>query len=141
MPDTNLPFDPTRLKFGVGQPVPRQEDPKLLQGQGRYTDDLALPGQLYAYVVRSPYAHAVLNGVDVSEALAAPGVKAVITAADLTEYGDMTCAMPLKNADGSPLRTTHRPALARDKLRFVGDPVAVVVAETKAQAKDAGELV
>ena len=81
MPDTNLPFDPTRLKFGVGQPVPRQEDPKLLQGQGRYTDDLALPGQLYAHVVRSPYAHAILNGVDVSEALAAPGVKAVITAA------------------------------------------------------------
>ena len=83
MPDTNLPFDPTRLKFGVGQPVPRQEDPKLLQGQGRYTDDLALPGQLYAYVVRSPYAHAVLNGVDVTAARAAPGVHAVITAADL----------------------------------------------------------
>ncbi|UPY35458.1 xanthine dehydrogenase family protein molybdopterin-binding subunit [Sediminicoccus sp. KRV36] len=141
MPDTNLPFDPSRLKFGVGQPVPRQEDPKLLQGQGRYTDDLALPGQLYAYVVRSPYAHAVLNGVDVSEALAAPGVHAVITAADLTEYGDMTCPMPLKNADGSPMRTTRRPALATGKLRFVGDPVAVVVAETKAQAKDAGELV
>lgn len=141
MPDTNLPFDPTRLKFGVGQPVPRQEDPKLLQGQGRYTDDLALPGQLYAFVVRSPYAHAVLNGVDVSAARAAPGVHAVITAADLTGYGDMTCAMPLKNADGSPLRTTRRPALAGDKLRFVGDPVAVIVAETKAQAKDAGELV
>jgi carbon-monoxide dehydrogenase large subunit len=141
MPDTNLPFDPTRLKFGVGQPVPRQEDPKLLQGQGRYTDDLTLPGQLYAYVVRSPYAHAVLNGVDVSAARAAPGVHAVITAADLAEYGDMTCAMPLKNADGSPLRTTRRPALAGDKLRFVGDPVAVIVAESKAQAKDAGELV
>jgi carbon-monoxide dehydrogenase large subunit len=141
MPDTNLPFDPSRLKFGVGQPVPRQEDPKLLQGQGRYTDDLALPGQLYAHVVRSPYAHAVLNGVDVSAARAAPGVHAVITAADLTEYGEMTCAMPLKNADGTPLRTTRRPALAGDKLRFVGDPVAVVVAETKAQAKDAAELV
>ncbi|WP_431302549.1 xanthine dehydrogenase family protein molybdopterin-binding subunit [Sediminicoccus sp. BL-A-41-H5] len=141
MPDTNLPFDPTRLKFGVGQPVPRQEDPKLLQGQGRYTDDLALPGQLYAFVVRSPYAHAALNGVDVTAARAAPGVHAVITAADLAEYGDMTCAMPLKNADGSPLRTTRRPALAGDKLRFVGDPVAVIVAETKAQAKDAGELV
>jgi aerobic carbon-monoxide dehydrogenase large subunit len=141
MPDTNLPFDPSRLKFGVGQPVPRQEDPKLLQGQGRYTDDLALPGQLYAHVVRSPYAHAVLNGVDVTAARAAPGVHAVITAADLAEYGDMTCAMPLKNADGTPLRTTRRPALAGDKLRFVGDPVAVVVAETKAQAKDAAELV
>jgi len=141
MPDTNLPFDPSRLKFGVGQPVPRQEDPKLLQGQGRYTDDLALPGQLYAYVVRSPYAHAVLNGVDVSAARAAPGVHAVIAAADLAEYGDMICALPLRNTDGTALRTTRRPALARDKLRFVGDPVAVIVAETKAQAKDAGELV
>ena len=141
MPDTNLPFDPSRLKFGVGQSVPRQEDPKLLQGQGRYTDDLTLPGQLYAHVVRSPYAHAVLKGMDVSEALAAPGVHAVLTADDLAGYGDMTCALPLKNADGSPLRTTHRPALARDKLRFVGDPVAVVVAETREQAKDAAELV
>ena len=141
MPDTNLPFDPSRLKFGIGQPVKRQEDPILLQGQGRYTDDLALPGQLYAYVVRSPYAHAVLNSLDVSEARSAPGVHAVITASDLAEYGEMVCALPLKNMDGSPLRTTRRAALASDRLRFVGDPVAVVVAETKAQAKDAGELV
>ena len=141
MPDTNLPFDPSRLKFGIGQSVPRQEDPKLLQGQGRYTDDLALPNQLYAYVVRSAHAHAILTALDVSEARSAPGVHAVITGEDLTQYGDMTCAMPLKNADGSPLRTTYRPALARGKLRFVGDPVAVIVAETKAQAKDAGELV
>jgi carbon-monoxide dehydrogenase large subunit len=141
MPDTNLPFDPTRLKFGIGQPVPRQEDPKLLQGQGRYTDDVALPGQLYAHVVRSPHAHGVITGIDVSAARAAPGVLAVITAADLEGYGPMTCAMPLKNSDGTPLRTTRRPALASDKVRFVGDPVAVVVAETKAQAKDAAELV
>jgi carbon-monoxide dehydrogenase large subunit len=141
MPDTNLPFDPTRLKFGIGQPVPRREDPKLLQGQGRYTDDIALPGQLYAYVLRSPYAHARLNGVDVAAAKAAPGVRAVITAADLAGYGEMVCAMPLKNADGSALRTTRRAALAGDKLRYVGDPVAVIVAETRAQAKDAAELV
>lgn len=141
MPDTTLPFDPSRLKFGIGQPVPRQEDPKLLQGQGRYTDDLALEGQLHAHVVRSPYAHAALTGLDVSEARAAPGVHAVITAADLAEYGEMVCALPLKNVDGSPLRTTRRAALASDRLRFVGDPVAVIVAETRAQAKDAGELV
>lgn len=141
MPDTNLPFDPTRLKFGIGQPVPRQEDPKLLQGQGRYTDDVALPGQLYAWVFRSPYAHAKVLGLDVSAAREAPGVQAVITAGDLSEYGAMICAMPLKNADGSPLRTTRRPALASDRLRFVGDPVAVVVAETRAQARDAAELI
>jgi carbon-monoxide dehydrogenase large subunit len=141
MPDTRLDFDPTRLRFGIGQPVPRREDPTLLTGRGRYTDDLSLPGQVYAYVARSPYAHGVLRGVDAEAARAAPGVLAVITADDLAGYGDMVCAMPLKNADGSPLRTTRRPALARDKVRWVGDPVAVVVAETRAQAKDAAELV
>lgn len=141
MPDTNLPFDPTRLKFGIGQPVPRQEDPKLLQGQGRYTDDVSLPGQLYAHVLRSPYAHATVLALDVTAAREAPGVVAVLTAEDLAGYGAMICAMPLKNADGTPLRTTHRAALASDRLRFVGDPVAVVVAETRAQAKDAAELI
>lgn len=141
MPDASLPFDPTRMKFGIGQPVPRQEDPKLLKGQGRYTDDLSLPNQLYAFVLRSPYAHAVLNAVDISEAKAAPGVHMVLTADDLGEYGELVCAMPLKSIDGTPLRTTRRAALAKDRLRFVGDPVAVVVAETKAQAKDAAELI
>jgi carbon-monoxide dehydrogenase large subunit len=141
MPDTNLPFDPTRLRFGIGQPVPRREDPALLQGRGRYTDDVVLPGQVHAHVLRSPYAHGVIRGLDTRAARAAPGVLAVITAADLAAYGPMTCALPLKNADGSALRSTRRPALAGDKVRFVGDPVAVVVAETKAQAKDAAELV
>ncbi|MBS7812725.1 xanthine dehydrogenase family protein molybdopterin-binding subunit [Roseococcus pinisoli] len=141
MPDSSLPFDPTRMKFGIGQPVPRQEDPKLLKGQGRYTDDLSLPDQLYAYVLRSPYAHAVLNSMDIGEAQSAPGVHAVITAADLGDYGEMICPMPLKSIDGTPLRTTRRAALAKDRLRFVGDPIAVVVAETKAQAKDAAELI
>jgi carbon-monoxide dehydrogenase large subunit len=141
MPDASLPFDPTRMKFGIGQPVPRQEDPTLLRGQGRYTDDLSLPNQLYAYVLRSPYAHAILNSMDLSEAKAAPGVHMVITADDLGDYGEMICAMPLKSIDGTPLRTTRRAALAKDRLRFVGDPVAVVVADTKAQAKDAAEMI
>jgi carbon-monoxide dehydrogenase large subunit len=136
-----LDFDPTRLKFGIGQPVPRREDPGLLTGRGRYTDDLSLPGEAYAHVLRSPYAHGLIRGLDVSEARAAPGVLAVITAADLAGYGEMVCAMPLKNADGSPLRTTRRPALATDRVRWVGDPVAVIVAETRAQAKDAAELI
>ena len=136
MPDTNLPFDPSRISFGIGQPVPRQEDPKLLRGEGRYTDDIALPGQLFAHVMRSPYAHGVLRGVDTAAAKAAPGVQAVITAADLVGYGEMVCAMPLPG-----LKTTRRPALATGRVRWVGDPVAVVVAETRMQAKDAAELV
>ncbi|MDB5379705.1 MAG: carbon monoxide dehydrogenase [Rubritepida sp.] len=141
MPDSSLPYDPTRMKFGIGQPVPRQEDPKLLKGQGRYTDDLSLPNQLYAYVLRSPYAHAILNSIDIGEARAAPGVHAVLTADDLGDYGEMVCAMPLKSIDGTPLRTTRRAALAKDRLRFVGDPVAVVIADTRAQAKDAAEMI
>ncbi len=136
MPDTNLPFDPSALRFGIGQPVPRQEDPKLLRGEGRYTDDLSLPGQLFAYVVRSPYAHGVLRSVDAGEARRAPGVAAVLTGADLASYGEMVCALPFKG-----LRTTRRPALATDRVRWVGDPVAVVIAETRMQAKDAAELV
>jgi carbon-monoxide dehydrogenase large subunit len=136
MPDTILPFDPSLLKFGIGQPVPRQEDPRLLQGEGRYTDDIALPGQLHAFVVRSPYAHGILRGVDAAEARQAPGVQAVITAEDLAGYGEMVCALPLPG-----LKTTRRPALASGKVRWVGDPVALVIAETRAQAKDAAELV
>ncbi|HZF74892.1 MAG TPA: xanthine dehydrogenase family protein molybdopterin-binding subunit [Acetobacteraceae bacterium] len=140
MPDT-LPFDPTRLKFGIGQPVPRAEDPTLLTGQGRYTDDNALPGQAWGVVVRSPYAHGVIRGIATEAARAMPGVLAVLTGADLAGYGAMRCGMPLKNRDGSPLRSTQRPALASDKVRFVGDPVAFVVAETREQAKDAAETV
>lgn len=140
MPDS-LDFDPTRLKFGIGQPVRRQEDPILLTGQGRYTDDIALPGQVHAVMVRSPYAHGVINGIGTEAAKAMPGVLGVYTAADLAAYAPMVCAMPLKNADGSALRTTRRPALADDRVRHVGDPVAFVVAETRAQAKDAAEAV
>jgi carbon-monoxide dehydrogenase large subunit len=141
MPDTNLPFDPTRLKFGVGQPVPRSEDPILLTGRGRYTDDISLPGQAWAVMVRSPYAHGIIRGIATEAAKAMPGVLGVYTAADLPDMAPMTCALPLKNADGSALVTTKRLPLAHDKVRHVGDPVAFVVAETKDQAKDAAEAV
>ena len=140
MPDS-LPFDPTRLKFGIGQPVPRAEDPTLLMGQGRYTDDIALPGQAWCVVVRSPYAHGVINGIGTEAARAMPGVLGVWTASDLPEFGAMSCALPLKNADGSALHSTRRQPLASGKVRHVGDPVAFVVAETKAAAKDAAEAV
>ncbi len=140
MPDT-LAIDPTRLKFGIGQPVPRAEDPTLLTGRGRYTDDIALPGQVWAVMVRSPYAHGVIRGIGTEAARSMPGVLGVWTGADLPSFRPMTCAFQFKNADGTPMRGTQRQPLATDKVRHVGDPVAFVVAETKAQAKDAAEAV
>ncbi|MBR0658840.1 xanthine dehydrogenase family protein molybdopterin-binding subunit [Neoroseomonas oryzicola] len=140
MPDTNL-ADPTMMKFGIGQPVPRQEDPTLLQGRGRYTDDISVDGQAWCVMVRSPYAHGVINRIGTEAAKAMPGVLGIYTAADLTEYGPMRSVLPLKNKDGSPLINVERGPLAADKVRWVGDPVAFVVAETKAQAKDAAEMV
>ncbi len=140
MPDTNL-ADPTMMKFGIGQPVPRQEDPTLLQGRGRYTDDISVEGQAWCVMVRSPYAHGVINRIGTEAAKAMPGVLGVYTAADLAEYGPMRSVLPLKNKDGSPLINVERGPLAADKVRWVGDPVAFVVAETKAQAKDAAEMV
>ena len=128
-------------KFGVGQPVPRTEDPVLLRGEGRYTDDLNLSGQAHAVMVRSPYPHGTITSIDAEEALALPGVLAVYTAADLASagYGALKCHLPFKNRDGSDMRRPPRFALATDRVRFVGDPVAVVVAESQALARDAAE--
>jgi carbon-monoxide dehydrogenase large subunit len=130
-------------KFAVGQPVPRTEDPVLVQGRGRYADDVNLPGQAYAVMVRSRHAHGVIKGIDTAAACQIPGVLAVVTGADLTaaSYGTLKCAVPLKNRDGTPMKKPPRPALATDKVRFVGDPVACVIAETAIAAKDAAEAV
>jgi len=130
-------------KYGVGQPVRRKEDDTLVRGKGRYTDDFSLPGQAYAWIVRSSHAHGILRKVDVSAALAMPGVLGAWTGADLAaaNYGPFTCGLPLKNRDGSPLLQTNRTTLATDRVRFVGDAVAFVVAETQAQARDAAETV
>ena len=128
-------------KFGVGQPVRRSEDPKLVRGEGCYTDDLSRAGQAYAVMVRSRDAHGTIRSIDTAAAKAMPGVLAVCTAADLSAYGPLKCNLPLKNRDGSPIRYTPRRALTGDKVRFVGDPVACVIAETIAQAKDAAEAV
>jgi carbon-monoxide dehydrogenase large subunit len=128
-------------KFGIGQPVGRSEDPKLVRGEGRYTDDIGLTGQAYAVLVRSRNAHGVIRAIDTAAAKAMPGVLAVYTAADLAGYGGLKCNLPLKNRDGTPIHYTPRPALAGDKVRYVGDPVACVIAETVAQAKDAAEAV
>ena len=140
----NLQPDPNSLaimKFAVGQPVTRTEDPILLRGQGRYTDDLNLPGQAYTVMVRSRIAHGVIKSIDTSAAAGMPGVLGVYTGADLAAYGPLKCTVPFKNRDGTPMRMPPRPALASDKVRFVGDPVAVVVAESLPQAKDAAEAV
>jgi carbon-monoxide dehydrogenase large subunit len=128
-------------KFGVGQPVRRSEDPKLLRGEGRYTDDFNRSGQAYAVMVRSRDAHGVIRAIDTDAAKAMSGVLAVLTAADLAGYGGLKCTLPLKNRDGSPIHYVPRPALTGDKVRFVGDPVACVIAETVTQAKDAAETV
>jgi carbon-monoxide dehydrogenase large subunit len=130
-------------KYGVGQPVRRKEDDTLVRGQGKYTDDFNLPGQAYAWMVRSSHAHGVIKGIDTDAARAMPGVLGIWTGADLAaaHYAPFTCGLPLKNRDGSPLLQTNRGALMTDKVRFVGDPVAFVVAETLAQARDAAEAV
>jgi carbon-monoxide dehydrogenase large subunit len=131
------------MKFGIGQPVPRNEDPTLLTGQGRYTDDIDAEGQAYGVFVRSQVAHGVLTGIDSAEARAMPGVLGVYSAADLAAagFGGITCGVPLKNRDGSEMPNPPRPSLAEDKVRFVGDPVALVVAETAYQARDAADAV
>jgi aerobic carbon-monoxide dehydrogenase large subunit len=128
-------------KYGVGQPVRRMEDDTLVRGRGKYTDDFNLPGQAYAWIVRSSHAHGIIRGIDTTGAKAMRGVLGVWTGTDLAHYEPFTCGLPLKNRDGSPLLQTNRMPLVTDKVRFVGDAVAFVVAETLAQARDAGEAI
>jgi carbon-monoxide dehydrogenase large subunit len=130
-------------KYGIGQPVPRFEDPRLLRGQGRFINDVNIPGQAHCAMLRSPHAHARIVSMDTAAALAAPGVLAVYTEADLAAdgLGTMRVSLPRKRPDGSPLFYVPHPGLARGFVRHVGDPVAMIVAETLTQARDAAELV
>src|SRR5215510_14176085 len=140
----NLQNDPQSfalMKFGIGQPVPRSEDPMLVRGEGCYTDDVKLAGEAYAVMVRSRVPHGVIKSIDTSAARKMPGVLGVYTGADLADYGTLKCIVPFKNRDGTPMNQPPRPALPTDKVRFVGDPIAFVVAETLLQAKDAAEAV
>ncbi|GGF15635.1 carbon monoxide dehydrogenase [Aliidongia dinghuensis] len=141
-PDSDPMFSPTSL-YGIGQPVARSEDPQLLRGAGRYTDDLNLTGQAYAVMVRSPHAHGRLRGIDAAEALAQPGVLAVYTGTDLAAagYGGLKCPVTPPDRHGKPMLAPRRPALPTERIRFAGEAVAVVIAETALQAKDAAELV
>jgi len=130
-------------KFGLAQPVRRVEDPRLLKGMGRYTDDIVLPGMLQGIVVRSPHAAAGIRSVDTTDARTAPGVRAIFTAADLKAagLGTLPCAAPVQNKDGSDMASPAHPVLAEGAVHHVGDPVAFVVAETAKKARDAAELV
>ena len=130
-------------KFGKSQSAKRVEDVRFLTGGGRYVDDIAPANALFAFYLRSPVAHAVITDLDVSDARAAEGVQAVLTCADLEAAGmDVNMAGALvDNRDGTKGAATQRPMLARDRLRYVGEPVALIVAETPAQARDAAELI
>ena len=124
-----------------GRPVRRLEDGRFIQGKGRFVDDIILPRQSYAAFVRSPYAHARVLGIDPAPALDMPGVITVITGADLSHLPAMPCGWMIHSRDGSPMKVGERRALAGETVRYVGEPVAVVVAESRDQARDAAEAV
>src|SRR5438132_2835966 len=130
------------MKFGVGQAVRRTEDIRFVTGRGRYTDDLHFPNETFACFVRSPHAHARIS-INVEAASAAPGVLDVLTHEDVEAFGakPMPCLAPLPSRDGSHPKASPKSLLTRDKVTFVGEAVAMVVAESYAQAKDAAELV
>jgi carbon-monoxide dehydrogenase large subunit len=131
------------MKFGIGQPMRRHEDLRLITGRGRYTDDVSLPQMTHAFVLRAPVAHARIKRADATAARRMPGVLFVATGEDVRAdgLGDIPCTVPLANRDGTPRHDTPRPALALGKVRHVGQPVALVVAETLAAARDAAEAI
>ena len=131
------------MKFGVGQSVKRTEDLRLVTGQGQYTDDIHFPEETFAAFLRSPHGHAKITSLDVSAAKDAPGVVAVLTQEDVDAVGarPMPCVAPVPSRDGSPPKPTPKPLLANERVTFVGEAIAMVVAETYAQAKDALELI
>jgi aerobic carbon-monoxide dehydrogenase large subunit len=130
-------------EFAVGQSVPRFEDLRLVRGGGRYVDDVALPRIVFGHVLRSPHAHARIHSIDTAQAKAAPGVLAVLTGADwrASGFGDLPVPGGLTRRDGSPMYRPRYPALAMDRVRWSGDYVAFVVAETQWQAMNAAELI
>ena len=130
-------------EFSIGHGVTRKEDWRLLTGQGLFLDDMLFGRVLYAVVVRSPYAHAEVNNIDINAALSCPGVNTILTGEDYLSdgLGPIPSMPPYKKRDGSPMFVPDRPAIAIDRVRNIGYPVAVVVAETLEQAKDAAELI
>ncbi len=128
---------------GIGASVKRVEDQRFLTGNGNYTDDINRPGQSHAWILRSPHAHATINAVDTSKAEKAQGVIAVLTGADMAAdgVGGLPCGWQIHNKDGSPMAEPAHPPLAVEKVRHVGDQVAIVIADTRDAARDAAELI
>src|SRR5579863_5671260 len=128
---------------GIGASVKRKEDIRFITGKGHYVDDLNRHGQAYAYFLRSPHAHATIDKIDFAEACAAPGVVAIFTGEDIAKdkVGGLICGWMIHSKDGSPMKAGAHPALAQGKVRYVGDHVAVVIADTYAQARDAAEKI
>src|SRR4029077_6525782 len=128
---------------GVGQPVRRVEDRRFITGRGTYLDDINRPRQAYAFMLRSPHAHARIQRIDPAAAAAAPGVLAVFTGEDLARdgLGTIPCLSAVTNRDGSPSVMPPRPAIARDRVQHVGDTGAMGVAESLAAGRDAAELI
>jgi carbon-monoxide dehydrogenase large subunit len=128
---------------GIGAPVRRTEDFRFITGKGQYTDDINRAGQAHAYFLRSPHAHAEIVKIDANKAKAMEGVVAILTGDDLAadKIGGLICGWMIHNKDGSPMRAGGHPALAQGKVRYVGDHVAVIIAETYQQAKDAAEAI
>ena len=125
----------------IGQSVKRKEDARFLTGAGQYTDDVTMPNQTQAYFLRSPHAHAKIRGIDTSKAKKAPGVVAIFTGADLEGVNGLPCGWLITSVDGTPMKEPPHHVLAKGKVRYVGDHVAIVIAETLDQAKDAAELI
>src|SRR5918992_243619 len=128
---------------GIGARVRRKEDQRFITGTGRYTDDFNRPGQTWAFFLRSPHAHAKIRSIDTAPARAMPGVIAVMTGDDLAadKVGGLICGWMIHSKDGTPMKAGPHPALAQGKVRYVGDHVAVVIAETLSQARDAAEAI
>ncbi|OWW19304.1 xanthine dehydrogenase family protein molybdopterin-binding subunit [Noviherbaspirillum denitrificans] len=134
---------PSERETGVGASVRRKEDYRFLTGSGKYTDDVQIPGQTYAYFLRSPYAHAAIRSINTDAAKSAPGVIAVLTGEDIAadKVGGVPCGWLITDVNGQPMKEPAHPALAQGKVRYVGDQVAIVIASTYLQAKDAAELI
>ena len=126
---------------GIGASVRRKEDLRFVRGAGKYTDDMNLESQAYAYIVRSPHAHASIRSIDTSAAKAADGVIAVFTSEDMAAVGGIPCGWQLHSKDGNPMHEPKHPVLAEGKVRHIGDQVAVVVANTRTRARDAAESI
>src|SRR5262245_27730457 len=128
---------------GIGARVARKEDKRFITGKGRYTDDIRLHGMTYAHFIRSPHAHAKVKSIDSSEAMKMPGVVAVLTGKELVDdkIGNLICGWMIHSKDGSPMKMGAYPALAPEIVRYVGQAVAVVIADSKNLARDAAEAV